>query len=70
MQGRVRTDSFFEKLAELSPNKGSKRRESLESLSDIGEISTTSEGIIQRLKKLKEKALFKEDNESVEDINW
>jgi hypothetical protein len=71
MQGRVSTDTFLEKLAELSPLK----RISISDEPLVREISTdivqtTSEQVIQRLKKLKDRMIFRDDMESVEDINW
>jgi hypothetical protein len=71
MQGRVSTDIFLEKLAELSPLKRFSARETdIPDIEPLESIETTSDKILQRLKRLKDKAIFKDDLESVKDINW
>jgi hypothetical protein len=66
-EGKVSTDVFFETLANISPHKNCLKNEQIPTLDYI---KTTSEQIVERLKKLKERAIFREDKESQDDIIW
>jgi hypothetical protein len=61
---------FLETLANMSPvKKPLQKKDSIPSLKDEM-FKTTSEQIIKKLKKLRDKATFKEDKESQNDILW
>jgi hypothetical protein len=70
-EGVVKTDTFLEKIAELSYSDTQLANQFISLFSTIREeMKTNSEIFMQKLKKLKEKAAFKDDKESLDEIEW
>ena len=65
--GRIKIENFIEAIT-LSQKNSTPYSSLLKQIND--ELTTVSERIITKLKKMKQKATYSSDTESLEDIDW